>query len=454
VELRVDQKLCHRVVTSFGFRTVRKGLNDPAADRWNWALLINGVRFFARGSNYLSDQFPSRMTRSRYLTDVRLAKDANMNMLRVFATVERPEFYDVCDELGVLIYQDYPLQWEGYSPSDEFSRACQRQAAELVHLVHNHPAVFMYGGHSEPWNAAVQREIDKPMTAVVRGIDPSRPAIFENGTGPEHDLHAWGCGWYGGHIEDIDTWCDQAPAGFVGEFGAQSFPSLAHLRQYPTLIEKDLETPINVAKLELLNFQPRIFERYLRLERRRDPIEEWIERSQLYQAGLLKAHIEAFRRHRYSDINGALTFHFIDNYPGINWSIVDHWRTPKPAYYAVQKAFRSPHVLASRPRSPDSEDARLFVREVWVVNDARDAYAGSEVRWRLEDPLGGRLGAGAMEVDIQPDDLVCLGQVTCPLPSKVVLGRYVFSLELFDVAGTLLSDNEYGFGAAIISSWR
>ena len=445
VELWLGQELSHRLTTPFGFRTVQKGLNDPAADRWNWALFVNGVRFFARGSNYLSEQFPSRMTHQRYQTDVLLAKNANMNMLRVFANVERPEFYDVCDELGVLVYQDYPLQWAGYVHTDEFSRACQRQAAELVHLLYNHPAVFMYSGHSEPGDVDVQREIDKPMTAIVRALDPTRPAIFENGEGPEHDLHAWRCGWYGGHVEDLETWCDEARAGFIGEFGAQSFPSLEHLRQYPTLTNADLEIPINVTKLELLNFQVQIFERYLRLERRRDPIEAWTERSQAYQAELLKAHIEAFRRHKYADLNGALTFHFLDNYPGINWSIVDFWRTPKPAYYAVQKAFQPLHVMASEIPSSKAEGDRRFVREVWVVNDGWQAYPGCQVWWRLTDPQGHELGAGSIEADIGPDDLISLGLVNCSLPNEFVLGRYVLALELRDAAGVLLSDNEYAF---------
>ncbi len=443
VEVWLDETLSDRRTISFGFRTVAKGLNDPALDRWNWALFVNGVRFFARGSNYLSDQFLSRMTRARYLADVQLARDAHMNMLRVFAMVERSEFYDVCDELGVLVYQDYPLQWAGYVHTDEFSRACQRQAAELVHLLYNHPAVFMYAGHSEPGDVAVQREIDKPMTAVVRALDPTRPAIFENGMSPEHDMHAWRCGWYGGHVEDIDAWCDEALAGFIGEFGAQSFPSREHLRQYPSLTEADLEVPLNVSKLELLNFQPRIFERYLRLDRRRDPIEAWIERSQAYQAELLKAHIESFRRHKYTDLNGAITFHFIDNYPGINWSIVDFWRTPKPAYFAVQKAFRPLLVMASELRNQEPASELDFAREVWVVNDRHQNFPDCQVQWKLADPQGDELGSGSLEVALRPDGLARAGVVNCRLPDRLALGRYAFTLTLHDATGELLSDNEY-----------
>jgi beta-mannosidase len=445
LDLFLGQELSHCVTSSFGFRTVQKGMNDPAIDRWNWALFINKVRYFARGSNYLSDQFPSRMTTRRYREDVQLAKDANMNMLRVFATVERPEFYQVCDELGVLVYQDYPLQWRGYVHTDEFSRACQRQAVELVHLLYNHPSVFLYGGHSEPWNVKVMRELDKPMTAVVRALDPSRPAIYENGTGPEHDLHAWYCGWYGGHVEDIDAWCEGTSAGFIGEFGAQSFPSLEQLRKYPSLTKEDLEVPINVSKLELLNCQPQIFERYLGLERRRDPIEEWIDRSQAYQAELLKAHIETLRRYKYNSINGALTFHFIDNYPGVNWSIVDFWRVPKPAYYAVQKAFRPLHIMASQIQIANMDGEFRLTTEVWFVNDGQHAHHDCRIIWELRDPRGSEMASGHFEGDINPDDLRQVGVISCSLPDKMAFGQYELTLELRGADGNLLSDNQYGF---------
>jgi beta-mannosidase len=443
IEAWLGEQLSHRVTTPFGFRTVRKGLNDPKRDRWNWALFVNDIRFFARGSNYLGDQFPSRMSRERYLADVRLAKDANMNMLRAFATVERPEFYEVCDELGLWVYQDYPLQWGGYVHTDEFSRVCQRQAAELVHLVHNHPSVFMYAGHSEPWNEDVQREIDQPMTAVIRALDPTRPAIFENGTGREHDEHAWKCGWYGGQVADIDGWCAEARAGFIGEFGAQSFPELEHLLQYPTLTDGDLEVPINVTQLELLNLQTSKFQEYLQLQPSRDPIESWIGRSQAYQAELLRAHIEAFRRSKYADINGALTFHFVDNYPGINWSIVDFWRSPKPAYDTVKKAFRPIHVMAFRVGASEGETERRFVREVWVVNDSRNSYPRCWVRWRLTDLEGRQLGSGAAELQVGSDEVVRLGQVSCTLPEDLAPGITTLALRLEDATGRLLSDNDY-----------
>ena len=91
-----------RVGDRVGLRHLRK--EEPNG----WAMFLNGKRIFCRGPNYVSEQLQSTMTRKRYEFDVQLMKDANMNMVRSYCVVEREEFYDVCDEKGVMVYQDFP----------------------------------------------------------------------------------------------------------------------------------------------------------------------------------------------------------------------------------------------------------------------------------------------------------------------------------------------------------
>ena len=447
-QLYLGDKASDVVATGFGFRTVDKGLADPAADRWDWALRINGVRFFARGANYLSDQLPSRMTPARFRRDLKLAVDAHMNMLRPFANVEPPEFFDACDEMGLMVYQDFPMQWGGYATDGDFVRSCVRQAGEMVHLVKNHPCVFMYAGHSEPWKVEVREQLAVPMADAVRRLDPTRPVIVENGTGPEHDLHAWGQGWYGGHIGDVDRWCADAPAGMVGEFGAQSFPCLESLAKYPSLKKADLDNPLPLAKFVALNMQPEKFHQYMGLRAGIDPIETWIEVSQTYQAELLKAHIEAFRRHKYHPINGAMVFHLTDNHPGINWSIVDVRRVPKPAYHAVARAFRPVHVMAAVTDA--DADPVDFRRAVFVVNDSLNTYADVAVHWSLSGPGGADLSAGQLTATIPADSVVEVGLIDVSLSDRLALGAYHLRLSLCAAEGAELSDNDYTFRVALL----
>ena len=181
------------------------------------------------------------------------------------------------------------------------------------------------------------------------------------------------------------------------------------------------------------------------MERRRDPIEDWISRSQAYQAELLKRHIEAFRRYRYRWINGALAFHFIDNYPGVNWSIVDFWRVPKPAYYAVQKAFRPLHIMASQILTTKIDTGFRLSCDVWVVNDSQQAHPDCKACWALQDPSGNELDSGKFEGSNKQDELRQVGNIHCSLPNGMATGHYSLTLELRGAEDELLSDNEYRF---------
>ena len=94
-------------------KTVAFGVRSIARDD-QWVVRLNGQRIYARGSNYISTQWLSQADRAFYEKEIKLALGANLKSLRVHAHLERPEFYEVADEMGVMIWQDFPLQW-GYT---------------------------------------------------------------------------------------------------------------------------------------------------------------------------------------------------------------------------------------------------------------------------------------------------------------------------------------------------
>jgi beta-mannosidase len=151
----------------FGFREFTRGAE--------WELFLNGRRFFARGTNYLSDRFLSLMTPERYAADVRLIRDANMNMVRVFAHLEQEEFYRLCDEQGILLWQDLPFQW-GYEPSGLFIQRAAAVAQAAVKQVYNHPSVVLFCAHSES-RIHDFNKLDEVLLRTVRAADPSRPVV-------------------------------------------------------------------------------------------------------------------------------------------------------------------------------------------------------------------------------------------------------------------------------------
>lgn len=94
------------------------GIKEIKMDE-NWIFYLNGTRVFIRGNNYLSDQFLSLMTKESYQLDVQMMLDANMNTTRLFAHAEQEEFYQLCNEKGIMVFQDLPFQW-GYESTGLF----------------------------------------------------------------------------------------------------------------------------------------------------------------------------------------------------------------------------------------------------------------------------------------------------------------------------------------------
>ena len=146
VSISQGEQLLDSHQTKFGFRTIEY---DREAMVWK----LNGKRLFIRGTNYIGSQWLSELTPEKSNFDAFLMKQANINAVRVHAHVTNPNFYDVCDRLGILVWQDFPLQW-GYQEGDEFIQQAIAQGKDMINLLYNHPAIMAWSLHNEPpWDA-------------------------------------------------------------------------------------------------------------------------------------------------------------------------------------------------------------------------------------------------------------------------------------------------------------
>jgi len=135
INVVADNQVLDTKTTTFGFRDVRY---DKAKNDWH----INGRRMFLRGTNYIATQWLSEMTAERFGQDIALMKAANINIVRVHAHVTSEDYYRLCDEVGLLNWQDFPLQW-GYVDYDSFTQNAVRQARDMVNNLFNHPSIIV-----------------------------------------------------------------------------------------------------------------------------------------------------------------------------------------------------------------------------------------------------------------------------------------------------------------------
>lgn len=336
-----------------GFREVR--LED-------WTFYVNGERLFAMGANHA----PTRMelaeaTPEELRRDVDLAAGANLDMLRVHAHVTRPELYDAADEAGLLLWQDFPLQW-GYARG--IRKQATRQARAMVALLGQHPSIVLWCAHNEPlaldiptgapptakvaakvgasmlaptWNKTV---LDRSIRRAIERADGTRPVSAHSGIlpGPAHggtDSHLY-FGWYFGHMADLARGLRAWPrlARFVSEFGAQAVPDDAGFMNPERFPELDWER-----LLERHCCQKLYFDRHVPPEEFPD-FDSWRAATQAYQAALLQLQIEDLRRIKYRPCGGFLQFSFADALPSVTWSVLDHQRRPKPGFAAMRDACR------------------------------------------------------------------------------------------------------------------
>ncbi|MEM6656365.1 MAG: glycoside hydrolase family 2 protein, partial [Planctomycetota bacterium] len=402
----VSSEISHRV----GVRTIEL-VREKDAMGTSFYFKVNGQPVFMKGANYIPcDIYPTRTTTDDYRRLLQSAVDSNFNMLRVWGggIYENDEFYDLCDELGLLVWQDFMFACNMFPGNDAFLENVREEAIDNVRRLRNHPCLAMWCGNNEilvlqfsdPNGGTRKKHLQKYndqlwgaykalfhelLPAVVEAEDPDRfywpsspsagPGIVSRDFGLEHgDEHYWGVWHRKKPYETYSTYI----ARFMSEYGFQSFPEIRTVEEFALPGDYGLDT-------EVMNHHQRsrvgnaAIEHYL-LQSYNKPkdFEAFLYVGQVLQAELIKYAIEAHRRSR-PFCMGTLYWQLNDVWPVASWSSIDHSFRWKALQYFVRKAY-APVLL-----SPFEKDGVL---DVHVVNDSLAASTGV-LRLRLMD-FGGR----------------------------------------------------------------
>lgn len=416
-------------------REVRTGLREVALQ--NWVFSVNGETLFVKGTNLAPTRAAlAEATAAEVRHDVELAREAGLDLVRVNGHIARPELYAAADELGMLVWQDFPLQW-GYARS--IRKQAVRQAREAVDLLGHHPSIAMWCAHNDPaptddagadtagtslvsrilrqqlpsWNKSI---LDSWVKRAFESADESRPTVAHSGVAPHlpqldgTDSHLY-FGWHHGTPRDLDAFAASMPrmVRFVSEFGAQSVPTTAgfmHPERWPEL---DWETlgEHHGLQLDVLDLHvPRAAH---------FSFDSWRDATQRYQAEVLRHHIETLRRLKYRPTGGFCFLAWNDSQPAVSWSVLDHERRPKLAHHAVVDSCRPVIVVADRlPDEVTAGDALAL--DVHVVSDLRrpldDVKCTATLRW----PGGSH--SWAWSGNVPPDSCVRVGMVRFVAPDS------------------------------------
>jgi beta-mannosidase len=390
------------VSTRIGLRTLEL---RRAPDEWgkSFEFVVNGVPVFAKGANWIpADSFLPRLTRERYARLLGSAHDAHMNMLRVWGggIYESDDFYDLADELGLLVWQDFHFSCSLYPADPPFLANVAIEAEEAIRRLRNHPSVALWNGNNEIESAWLQwgwRErlprwlwsdyekiFHQLLPNTVAQLDPTRaywpssPSANREsmpGDPGNGDMHYWGV-WHGG--KPFATY-EATPARFMSEYGFQSFPEMATIRSFADPDDLAIDSPVMTSHQKHPRGDSLIREYMLRDYREPKDFASFLYVSQVLQAEGVKIGAEYHRRSRPRTM-GSLYWQLDDCWPVASWSSIDYFGRWKALQYYARRFFAP--LLASTAE----EEGEV---SVFVVSDRKDPVSGT-LETRLLD-LDGRV---------------------------------------------------------------
>jgi beta-mannosidase len=407
-------------------RSLAVGIREIEKIGWNFYL--NRKRLFIRGTNYYYHLFMAGMDRAKYDRDLKLMLAMNVNLIRLHCHFSSPEIYDLADERGVLLWQDYLEAWH---PHD---RRFAQRAAELydnhIRYARNHPSVALWAASDEE-DFENYRELTKHLAPRPSALDPQQRPVVRS-TGRFGDSHVY-YGWYEGSIWQYAGMTQT----FVSELGATALPN------YETLIQfMPDQWPIRGHEAEWTWRRLQIPEAMRAWgEPGAMSLQEYIPKTQAYVSRLFQLALERMRRRKPDGAGGVLHFHAIDIWPSITMAAIDFNRVPTKVFDTVRRSFAP--VAASFEYDRDRwGPGETFRCGLWAINDGWEPVAGARLRWRIDGPSGSGLAAGEWPAPMEPDSARKIGDVEWKTGAP---GAYRLRAALTAAGGGEISENVFEF---------
>jgi beta-mannosidase len=410
-------------------RTLPIGIRE--IERVGWTFYLNRKRMFIRGTNYYYHLYLSEMDRASYERDLGLILQMNVNLIRLHCHFSNPEFYDVADELGVLVWQDYLEAW--YPEDRSFSLRAAHLYDPLIRYVRNHACVASWTTCDEE-SLENYRDLTKHLAPRPALLDPQRRPIVRS-TGRYGDAHVYH-GWYDGSVWDYTNMTEP----FVSELGATCLPN------YNTLIRfMPDDWPIQDHADEWFFRRLQIPEA-LRAwgEPGKLSLKEYIPQTQAYVSRLFQIALERSRRLKYKPAGGICHFHAIDIWPSVTMAAIDFDRVPTQVFYTVQRSFAP--VCASLEYDRDNWKAgELFRCGLWAINDQWEPVPNATLAWKITDCNGAVKANGSWPVSMLEDSSAKIGEAEWTAAGK---GQHQLRAEIKDQRGKVISENIFSFKVA------
>jgi beta-mannosidase len=452
---------------SFGIRQVSLASNESAdPNALPYTFTINGRKVYAKGWNWVPMDVmysvPQTAKLERLLT---LAQRANVNLLRIWGggLIEKESFYDQCDRLGIMVWQEFIQSSSGIdnipATSPDYVQLVADAAEHIIPRKRNHPSLVIWCGGNE-----LSGELELPLDSthlvlaalktLVERLDPDRLWLPTSPSGRVfgntleliakdptalHDIH--GPWEYQGALEHY-TLYNQGASLFHSEFGVEGITNLHTLN---ATIKKEHQWPVDLDNPSWFHRGAWWVKRPMwdRTFGELNTVEEFVRATQFTQADGLRYALESDRRRKYHN-SGTLPWQFNEPYPmAACTSAVDYYARPKPSYYAVSRAY-TPLLVSARFNTLAWEGSEQFEAEVWVSNSHERSYSTVTLQMYLVG-TNGRIYAERFEtVSFGANRAAKLASLEEPL-ENIPEDVFFLDIQLLESSGATVARNRYVF---------
>ena len=453
-----------------GLRTMTVNTDD---DEWGkcFAHEVNGLKIFAMGADYIpEDNLLSRVTEARTRTLLEDAAAVNHNCIRVWGGGYYPNdfFYDICDELGLIVWQDFMYACASYELDDDFEANIIVETEEVVRRIRHHACLGLWCGNNEmetqtldkAWHPSEKQKYDYIklyeyiIPKIVKREDPqafywpSSPSAGGNYDNPWNenvgDAHYWDV-WHG---EKPFTDYRNYYFRYLSEFGFQSFPAMQTIETFTEPEDRNVFSRIMemhqrnraangkiIKYLSATYLYPRSFEML-------------VYASQLLQMDAIRYGVEHFRRHR-DRCMGTVVWQLNDIWPVASWASIDYYGRWKALHYAEAKMFAPIMISAEengeinlRPYCIEEPKPIELSARLNVCNETLTDVTG-EVNWKLCNPLGEVIKSGSESITVPALSTVWMDKLDFSDQNELEINLYYE----FVMDGEIVSDGTCIFTA-------
>jgi beta-mannosidase len=419
---------------------VKEVVHDEATGQW----FLNGRRVFLRGMRYISSLWMSEANERMWAEDLAKMRDMEINAIRIGSHVEKDGFYTMCDEMGVLVWQVFPLHY-CVSDGDDLIERASDMIRDMGLMLFNHASIGMWSVFKEP---EVYLLPDKPnnyhrlcpiLKEALGTVDPTRWIHLGDYREGVLNLMIGYC-WDG----DTDLNQVELPPQIV-EFGAGSIPVRETLE---TFIPPDKLWPPDWDTWEYHGFFYNLALGFAKV-RMTDTLDEFIDEYQRYEALVVKEQIEYLRRRKYHPVASMYHYYWSDPCPIMGSGLLDYYRRPYQVYEAVKGVYSrvlvsleldaAPYLLG---REKVYERGTSFTAGVWVTNDYRDPIDEAGISWEIVSVGTGEVASThSLTTTVEADSAKEVDRISWSIPASARPGAYRVTMRLTGRDGRVSSTN-------------